>query len=237
MCATFIFAGWIVADIFAFSTVKLIVDHSDKYFAQNRTLYEFAATLEERLQSDMSLYAMMRYEEELESICWLLDELSSSFLRLDDRQLKDASNDDANPIVTRTDSAMNWVGAIERTLPRIAMAPHNRNLAEQKIRLLRTQLTKEAAEQRLAARANENKTSEGPDAPSERDAFRRKLLYLKEKGIDDPSLELFLVVTADRETPEGMEQLQAALAAGADVTMTDVALLQKYHEELKDFAL
>jgi hypothetical protein len=67
----------------------------------------------------------------------------------------------------------------------------------------------------------------------DRETVARMLQHLKQKGVKDPNLELFLAVT----TPGGnVEQAKAALDAGADPSMTDGQLLAKYKSELADFA-
>lgn len=60
---------------------------------------------------------------------------------------------------------------------------------------------------------------------------REMLLHLKRKGIADPNIDLWLAVME-----EDPARLKSALAAGADQTMTDSALVAKYQAELKDVA-
>jgi hypothetical protein len=64
-------------------------------------------------------------------------------------------------------------------------------------------------------------------------SLRDKLLYLKNEGVNDPTLDLFLEVM----DPAGgsPEKTKAALDAGADVAMTDVGLLKKYDAQLRNY--
>lgn len=62
------------------------------------------------------------------------------------------------------------------------------------------------------------------------DIFLSKLKYLKELGIDDPNIDMFLAVISDN-----VSALESALKAGADPSTTDTALLNKYEDELRNF--
>ena len=60
----------------------------------------------------------------------------------------------------------------------------------------------------------------------------RMFLHLKRKGVQDPNIDLFLAFLM----PDGnVEQAREALAAGADLNLTDSQLLNKYRKELEDF--
>jgi hypothetical protein len=69
-------------------------------------------------------------------------------------------------------------------------------------------------------------------APSS-DQLRGKLLHLKNKGITDPNIDLFLAIL----DPAGgsADRARAALAAGADPNITDGQLLAKYQSQLQDY--
>ena len=69
----------------------------------------------------------------------------------------------------------------------------------------------------------------------DQESVRKMLLYLKDKGIKDPNIDLFLGVMSPQEDQNSVKQVKEALAAGADPSMTDGQLLAKYREELKDF--
>lgn len=72
----------------------------------------------------------------------------------------------------------------------------------------------------------------GEDREQKRETFIRMLEHLKQKGVKDPNLDLWLAVS----TPgDNVEQAKAAVAAGADISMTDGQLLAKYAAELQDF--
>jgi len=60
--------------------------------------------------------------------------------------------------------------------------------------------------------------------------FVKKLIYLKNIGIDDPNIDMFLATITGEES-----QLKKALEAGADPHTTDRALLKKYEKELKNY--
>ena len=60
----------------------------------------------------------------------------------------------------------------------------------------------------------------------------KKLRYLKSIGIDDPNIDLFLAVMGG---DDNVDAAKAALEAGADVNMTDGALLEKYKKELENY--
>ncbi len=70
------------------------------------------------------------------------------------------------------------------------------------------------------------------ESQEERKNFHAKLQYLKESGINDPNIDLFLVVTSKEED---VDAARKALEAGADVTMTDRDLLNRYKDQLKGF--
>lgn len=64
------------------------------------------------------------------------------------------------------------------------------------------------------------------------DDFRAKILYLKESGVKDPDIDLWLAVTG----PDGDEAAaltKAALQQGADLGTTQGDLLAKYAEQLE----
>lgn len=73
--------------------------------------------------------------------------------------------------------------------------------------------------------------SQSSDAQEEQAHFLDKMQYLKELGINDPNIELFLAIGKE----EGDDAVRAALDAGADKTITTGALLYKYREQLKMF--
>jgi hypothetical protein len=62
------------------------------------------------------------------------------------------------------------------------------------------------------------------------EAFRRKLLYLKQRGIQDPNIDLFLSVL-----DSDVNLVKAALDAGADPSVTDSEVVARYSDELRDF--
>lgn len=66
----------------------------------------------------------------------------------------------------------------------------------------------------------------GPDA----DSVERKLTYLKAKGINDPDIDLFVGIFSNDAL-----LVKTALDNGADPSITDVALVDKYKNELNDF--
>ncbi len=66
----------------------------------------------------------------------------------------------------------------------------------------------------------------------ERELFPRKLKHLKNKGIIDPNIDLFLAVSL-----KDTELVKNALEKGADPTMTDTQLINQYKKELSDFEL
>jgi hypothetical protein len=66
--------------------------------------------------------------------------------------------------------------------------------------------------------------------------IRDKLLHLKNEGVNDPTIDLFLeVLDPAGESPESVKRVKAALDAGADGSMTDGALLAKYEAHLRNF--
>jgi hypothetical protein len=71
----------------------------------------------------------------------------------------------------------------------------------------------------------------GADRSQRQALFIRKLRFLKAKGVDDPTLDMFLAVAA-----QDAVALKAARERGAEDNMTDTALLQKYAAELTGFA-
>ena len=97
----------------------------------------------------------------------------------------------------------------------------------------------------IAAIANNSKNREGntivkvffetqKDSQKENspEKLTEKLNYLKSIGIEDPNIDLFLVVTSG---DDNVQEAKAALKAGADVHMTYGALLDKYKLELENF--
>lgn len=66
------------------------------------------------------------------------------------------------------------------------------------------------------------------------DKLSAKLRYLKSIGIDDPNIDLFLVIMSKGDD-DNVNAAKAALEAGANVHMTDKALLEKYKKELEGF--
>lgn len=64
------------------------------------------------------------------------------------------------------------------------------------------------------------------------DNFSAKLRYLKSIGIEDPNIDLFLGAMGD---DDNIDAVRDALEAGAEVNMSDSALLAKYANELKSF--
>jgi len=62
------------------------------------------------------------------------------------------------------------------------------------------------------------------------DRFVAKLKYLKNTGVDDPNIDMFLATISG-----DVSQLEKALKAGADPHTTDEALLKKYEKELKSY--
>jgi hypothetical protein len=58
----------------------------------------------------------------------------------------------------------------------------------------------------------------------------RKFVHLKNKGVKDRNIDMFLAVLH----PD-INALQAALETGADPSMTDTQLFEKYRDELNDF--
>lgn len=70
------------------------------------------------------------------------------------------------------------------------------------------------------------------DMLTQREQLPDKLQYLKKLGIKDPDIDLFLALySEDRD----VGAVEAALEAGANVNMTDGALLNKYGEQLKGY--
>jgi hypothetical protein len=65
-------------------------------------------------------------------------------------------------------------------------------------------------------------------------ATLQMFLHLKKKGVEDPNIDMFIAVMSP-EDPENTKKLQAALEAGADPSVTDSELIQKYQTQLKDF--
>lgn len=65
---------------------------------------------------------------------------------------------------------------------------------------------------------------------SEHNSFERKILFLKEKGITDPNIDLFLGILENKE-----DLVKSALDNGADPSLTDAQLIEKYKDELKEF--
>ena len=59
--------------------------------------------------------------------------------------------------------------------------------------------------------------------------FSKILKYLKEKGIDDPNIDMFLAVEKGDTAA-----LHKAVENGADVNITDSELIQKYQDYLRD---
>jgi hypothetical protein len=57
-----------------------------------------------------------------------------------------------------------------------------------------------------------------------------KLTFLKNKGINDPNIDMFIATITGE-----ISILEKALEAGADPHITDAALLRKYENELEDF--
>jgi hypothetical protein len=71
---------------------------------------------------------------------------------------------------------------------------------------------------------------------SQGDLNLRKFQHIKSKGINDPNVDMFIaVLEPGAETPERLDRLRTALAAGADRSMTDAVLLARYAAELTDF--
>jgi hypothetical protein len=71
---------------------------------------------------------------------------------------------------------------------------------------------------------------------SREELVRVKLFLLKNEGVNDPTIDLFLAVLDPAgESPESIKRVKAALDAGADVSMTDAALLAKYEAHLRNF--
>jgi hypothetical protein len=62
------------------------------------------------------------------------------------------------------------------------------------------------------------------------DLRRRQFLHLKDKGVVDPTVDLFLAVFAG-----DLGAAEAAVTAGADPATTDTELLDRYSTELADF--
>jgi hypothetical protein len=60
--------------------------------------------------------------------------------------------------------------------------------------------------------------------------FLKKLNYLKNIGIEDPNVDMFIAVLEGN-----VPKLEAALASGADTSTTDSALAKKYANELKNY--
>lgn len=75
-----------------------------------------------------------------------------------------------------------------------------------------------------------NAINEIYDEPMDHKMTYRKFLHLKDKGIKDPNIDMFLAIFNSDESA-----LKAALEAGADRSMTDTQLFDKYRNELKDF--
>lgn len=75
-----------------------------------------------------------------------------------------------------------------------------------------------------------NKEQGGADSELRTKNVMRKFRFLKARGIDDPNIDLFLAVD------EGdTAKLQAAIDKGADVNISDAAILQKYETALAQF--
>jgi hypothetical protein len=85
-------------------------------------------------------------------------------------------------------------------------------------------------------RTEGGKRNAGDLERSEAETEFRKFQHLRQKGIDDPNVRLFVaVLEPGPETPERIEQVRAALADGADSHITDNAVLAQYAAELADF--
>lgn len=71
---------------------------------------------------------------------------------------------------------------------------------------------------------------EGYDKHMDPKMTYHKFLHLKDKGIKDPNIDMFLATFNS-----DVSALKAALEAGADPSMMDTQLFDKYRNELKDF--
>ncbi|MEO0400583.1 MAG: hypothetical protein AAF224_14320 [Pseudomonadota bacterium] len=83
-----------------------------------------------------------------------------------------------------------------------------------------------------AVRQSTGEEKDGPDSLGRSELVFKKFQYLKQLGVEDPNIDMFLAVEGNDTT-----LLQNALNNGADPSITDSAVLNKYDDKLRNFDL